>query len=202
MLRSIVEELSSPRFVRFLSTLTGIPGLFLDRSLEGSGLHQSRRGGFLNIHTDFAIHPHHANWRRRVNVLVYFNEGWKDTYGGHLEFWNRGVTRCVQRIAPIFNRCVIFTTHEHSFHGHPRPLACPAAMTRKSLALYYYTEEPGPVEVRATRYRPLPGDGLRRVLIHLDNIALSIYDRARRRLGFHDSAFSRFVRRLPGRKRR
>src|SRR5262249_20232390 len=40
---------------------------------------------------------------------------------------------------PTFNRCVVFNTDATSFHGHPDPLACPADVTRRSIALYYYT---------------------------------------------------------------
>jgi hypothetical protein len=47
--------------------------------------------------------------------------------------------QCVRSYLPKFNRVVIFTTTETSFHGHPEPLSCPEHMSRKSLALYYYT---------------------------------------------------------------
>ena len=49
------------------------------------------------------------------------------------------MSRCVRRILPVFNRCVIFNTNDVSYHGHPDPLECPAEMTRKSIAIYYYT---------------------------------------------------------------
>ena len=47
-------------------------------------------------------------------------------------------------IAPLFNRLVVFNTTKHSFHGHPKPLNTPPSVTRKSLALYYFTSEPSP----------------------------------------------------------
>ena len=46
---------------------------------------------------------------------------------------------CHQKILPIFNRCVVFSTTDFSYHGHPDPLTCPEDRTRKSLALYYYS---------------------------------------------------------------
>ena len=46
---------------------------------------------------------------------------------------------CKVKISPNFNKLVIFNTTDYSFHGHPNPLACPEDVTRKSLALYYYT---------------------------------------------------------------
>ena len=49
------------------------------------------------------------------------------------------MNQCVRSYLPKFNRVVIFTTTETSFHGHPEPLSCPEHMSRKSLALYYYT---------------------------------------------------------------
>jgi hypothetical protein len=55
-LGAVVDELNSPEFVSWLSALTGIPCLTADPMLEGGGLHQSVRGGFLNLHTDFSHH--------------------------------------------------------------------------------------------------------------------------------------------------
>src|SRR5207253_7370897 len=88
-----VQELNSPDFVSWLCDLTGIPGLMPDPSLEGGGLHQSARGGFLNIHTDFSMHHYHKNWRRRVNLILYLNKGWQEAWGGAIEFWETSMRR-------------------------------------------------------------------------------------------------------------
>ena len=146
--RWLLYQLNSSVFVNFLEELTGVGGLIPDPHFEGGGLHQIERGGFLKIHADFNRHPK-LNLDRRLNLLLYLNEDWKDDYGGHLELWDREVARCVKRIAPVFNRCVVFTTTDFSFHGHPEPLACPPAVTRKSLALYYYSNG------RPARSRPV-----------------------------------------------
>ena len=45
----------------------------------------------------------------------------------------------MQSVNPVFNRCVVFSTTSAAFHGHPDPLQCPPDVTRKSVALYYYT---------------------------------------------------------------
>jgi hypothetical protein len=97
---------------------------------------------------------------------------------------------------------VVFNTDPDSFHGHPEPLACPAHVTRKSLALYYFTAETRPFLVRSTEYRARPGDRLRGVGIYLDKMALRGYDRAKRVLGLDDRLASRllgFLARLRGR---
>jgi len=191
-LRSVLDELQSPRFVAFLSRLTGIEDLLIDESLEGGGLHQSVAGGFLNIHADFTVHPRHRNWRRRVNLLLYLNEEWRPEYGGDLEFWSTDMARCEAVVAPIGNRAVIFTTDADSFHGHPEPMRCPPGVARQSLALYYFTSEDHPL-VRSTDYRARPGDGARSVVIYVDKHALRTYDWAKRHLGLSDRSISKFL---------
>ena len=56
-----------------------------------------------------------------------------------LELWDQKLQSRVQNIAPVFNRCVIFNTDADSYHGHPETLETPSGVTRKSIALYYYT---------------------------------------------------------------
>src|SRR6266567_8317118 len=55
---NVVDVLNSPPFVSWLGELTGISHLIADPALEGGGLHQSSRAGFLNVHTDFSVHHH------------------------------------------------------------------------------------------------------------------------------------------------
>lgn len=199
-LRSIAEALNSPRFVSILSDLTGIDGLFADEGMEGGGLHQSLRGGFLNVHADFTVHPLHPNWRRRVNLLLYFNDDWPPSYGGALEFWSTDMQERVRTVEPRGNRVVIFNTDSDSFHGHPDPLTCPPGVSRQSLALYYFTVESRPL-IRSTEYRSRPGEGLRGILIYLDKQVLRIYDRTKRRLGISDALIDRVLRRWHLRRR-
>lgn len=194
-LRALADELNSPEFVGWLSTLTGIPGLIADPGLEGGGLHQSARGGFLNVHTDFSLHHYQKNWRRRVNVIVYLNPGWQEDWGGALEFWEKGMRRCGAKYPPLLNHAVIFTTDERSLHGFPDPLKCPKGVARKSLAFYYYTvEEQVKATAHSTDYFARPNDTWKeRALIWLDKKALDAYSRAKARLGFSDEFASKVL---------
>lgn len=199
-LLNIIDELQSKEFCAYLSELTGIPNLLADESLDGGGLHQSKRGGYLNIHADFTAHPRKDRWRRRVNVLVYLNEGWQDEYGGQFELWDREMKGCVKKISPIFNRSVIFSTDKDTFHGHPHPMTCPEGATRKSIALYYFTEEDHPL-AQATLYKAAPEDSFkRRLFIKLDNVALRVYDKLRRRLKISDKIAATILKILGGGK--
>ena len=104
----------------------------------GGGIHRIKRGGFLKIHSDTNFHPD-FNLDRRLNLLLYLNKNWNDKYGGELELWDKKMKKCVKKIAPLFNRAVIFSTDDNSYHGHPDPLNCPENVVRQSLALYYYS---------------------------------------------------------------
>jgi 2OG-Fe(II) oxygenase superfamily len=137
----ILNNLNSFAITNFLEKLTGIEGLIADPHFHGGALHQILRGGKLKIHADFN-YLEKLQLYRRINVLLYLNKNWKEDYGGHVELWDKNMRGCVHKIAPIFNRCVIFNTDSTSYHGHPEPLDCPEHITRKSIALYYYTSAP------------------------------------------------------------
>jgi len=137
-IRDFLNDMNSFEMLLWLETLTGIEGLIPDPYFGGGGLHQIEPGGFLKVHADFNVHPK-LNLDRRLNMLIYLNRDWKDEYGGHLELWSKDAREWRKRIVPTFNRTVIFSTTDTSFHGHPHPLTCPPGMTRKSVSLYYYT---------------------------------------------------------------
>ena len=138
-IKSFFDFLNSNFFLDFLQNLTSIKEkLMADPHLEGGGLHEIKSGGVLKIHTDFNRHPF-LDLDRRVNVLVYLNKNWKDSYGGHLELWNKNMSSCEKKILPSFNTMAIFSTTDFSNHGHPDPLNCPIEISRKSIALYYFS---------------------------------------------------------------
>lgn len=130
--------MNSQPMLDFLSQLTGIQNLIPDPSFEGGGFHQILPGGFLKIHADFNKHRM-TGLDRRLNVLVYLNEDWEESYGGHFELWDTEMKGCVKKILPLFNRMAMFSTTDYSYHGHPDQLTCPADRSRKSMAFYYYT---------------------------------------------------------------
>ncbi len=158
--RHMLNEFNSMAFIMFLEELTGISGLIPDPHFRGGALHQILPGGSLAVHADF----NRDTWReldRRINVLIYFNKDWKEEHGGHIELWNKDMTECIVKAAPLFNRCLIFNTTSTSFHGHPDPLNCPDGETRNSIALYYYTNGRPQHEVtreHSTLWQDRPGE--------------------------------------------
>ena len=155
--RHLLAQLNSATAIDFLEALTGIHGLVPDPHYFGGGMHQIEPGGFLEVHADFNLHPR-TKLERRLNLLIYLNEDWSPDYGGALELWDRDMQSCRASVAPIFNRCVVFSTTSTSYHGHPHPLACPPGRTRKSLALYYYSRSEAPVQPHNTLWLDRSGD--------------------------------------------
>ncbi len=137
-LRDFFGFFNSNAIVTLLESLTTIPSLIPDPHFSGGGFHETSKGGKLGIHADFRVNDKlHIN--RRINMIIYLNKNWKEEYGGQLELWDKKMKSKVHSILPVFNRCVIFNTDADSFHGHPDPLTTPDNVTRKSIALYYYT---------------------------------------------------------------
>lgn len=136
--RRLYWELNANPFVGILEKITGIDGIIADPHMAGGGVHRTKTGGYLKVHADFNKHPQ-LSLDRRLNLLIYLNEDWLPEYGGDLELWSADMKECVQKIAPIAGRCVIFGTTSTSFHGHPHPLTCPEDRSRDSVALYYYS---------------------------------------------------------------
>ena len=138
-IKDFFNFLNSQIFLNFLQTITSIKeNLIADEQLNGGGLHEIKTGGLLKVHTDFSKHPTN-NFDRRVNVLIYLNKDWKEQYKGCLELWDKEMKNCKQKILPSFNKMVIFSTTDFSNHGHPDPIECPKNISRKSIALYYFS---------------------------------------------------------------
>jgi hypothetical protein len=151
-------------FLGLISAITGIPDLLYDPHYFGGGTHENRHGQDLDAHVDFNRHPA-THTHRRLNLIVYLNPEWDEAWGGCLELHSdpRSEANRTLTVAPLFNRAVIFETTEWSWHGFPR-IDLPEGkreLSRKSIALYFYTKERPQEELADTHStiyvdRPLP----------------------------------------------
>jgi Rps23 Pro-64 3,4-dihydroxylase Tpa1-like proline 4-hydroxylase len=144
--------LNSKEFIKQLQKITGIPKLHPDIGLHGGGLHIHGRGGKLNVHLDYSIHPK-LKLQRKLNLIIYLEEDWNPEWGGNLEFWSHNQVKNkpqdkIVTIDNVFNRAVLFDTTQNSWHGFPNPLTCPEGKYRKSLAVYYLTDPPEGTDTR------------------------------------------------------
>jgi Rps23 Pro-64 3,4-dihydroxylase Tpa1-like proline 4-hydroxylase len=158
-------ELAGPHFLKTLEKVTGMWGLMGDPYMFGGGLHATGVGGKLAIHADYNKHPF-FKLDRRLNLLIYLNEGWTEENAGWLELWEQDMSSCAKRVLPAFNRTVIFSTTKTSFHGQPEPVLGPAGVSRKSIALYYFSNgradegfPPDESESHSTLWQERPDSG-------------------------------------------
>ncbi len=87
--------------------------------------------------TDFNWH-NKLKLHRRINVLIYLNPDWEDEWGGFLDIASPDFTE-KKSIKPLFNRTLIFSTDDFSFHCHQDPLQCP----EEGRLLFIITPEKG-----------------------------------------------------------
>ena len=153
------EALNTPEFYKALSVITGIENLYSVEDALGMGVHQGGDGSYLDIHIDFNIHSV-RNIHRRINLLIFLNKDWQESYGGMLELWNNNVSKLEKSILPIINRCVIFETNEISYHGYNK-INVPEGITRKSFYGYFYTDlREGAAGYHDTVFKARPEDGI------------------------------------------
>lgn len=148
-------NLCSREFSNILSTIFGVP-LYADIGLNGGGWHMHGRGGKLNVHKDYSLHPK-IQYQRKLNIIIHLSEDWNNNWGGGLQMWSHdeATNKPKEKVKYVdikFNRAVFFDTTQNSWHGLPDPLSCPEGVYRKTLALYYVTPAKEGVD---TRYRAL-----------------------------------------------
>lgn len=171
--REIFEELRARPFADFLGDVTGFPGLAATESMDGAGLHQIRDGGFHNVHADKNRDPVRGYYHR-LSLIIYLNDGWRVGSPGALELWDNDLANCVRKVDPIFNRCIIFEVHDYAYHGYAK-LELPPDRTRKSLAMWYLSPEPGRFQAPAPRnvkFALRPTDGLDVRIKHFARLAV------------------------------
>ena len=156
-MRALLYAFNSWPFIKILENITGVKGLIPDPYFMGAGFHEINQGGHLSIHADFNHHKP-MDLERRLNVLIYLNKDWKEEYGGQLELWDTKMVGMVKSMTPAFNKCVIFNTNSDSYHGNPSLVDHPKGVSRKSIALYYYTSTWSAAKRdHTTQFRPRAG---------------------------------------------
>lgn len=142
-------ELSSKNFTSYLEDLTGIDDLIADYGLHAGGMHLHASNGRLNLHQDAKLHPK-LGLVRKLNIIVYLNKNWQDSWGGNLEFWTDKDGEPFEKavsVSPKFNRAVIFQTDGDFWHGLPEMIAAPNGENRQSIAMFYYIENKDHLEL-------------------------------------------------------
>ena len=140
-----VRILNSSLFLKAMAEKIGIKKIVPDPYFAGGWLNVTMKGGLLDVHVDGNYHD--ATWlNRRLNAIVYLNPSWEESWGGEFGIYDDTWLNCIKKVPPLFNRLVIFDTHDRSFHWLPDPVNFPENEPRRSIILYYYTKESRPSE--------------------------------------------------------
>lgn len=135
-IQSLFYMLSTSEIISLFSDLSGIKDLEYDPYLHGAGLHAHPRYGRLNLHLDYEKHPHLQDKERRLNIILFLSQNWKDDWKGDNQLWDNQLKSFISTKVK-FNRAIIFQTNNISWHGLPDKIMCPEGVFRKSLAYYY-----------------------------------------------------------------
>ena len=140
-----IRILNSAIFLKALSSIMDIPKIIPDPYFTGGGLNLTRKGGLLDVHVDGNYHDA-TGLNRRLNAILYLNPDWDDSWGGEFGLYDSSGENLLKKVAPIFNRLVVFDSHDKSYHGLPDPVNFPKDKPRRSIILYYYTKDSRPDE--------------------------------------------------------
>lgn len=124
LLASLFSQWESQEFVKQLSNLTGF-SLKTDPTRNFWGVHTYNSGDKLDIHVDAGLHPITMQ-KKQITIGLYLSVNYEDSNGCALEIWDgtsAGVlSHKVASITPQFNRFIMFTCNDISWHGNPEPL--------------------------------------------------------------------------------
>lgn len=191
--KKLINYLNSKEFILNLERLTGIKNLISDPGLEGGGIHVTKKNGYLKIHSDFESHIINKTWKRKINLLIYFNKGFDDDYNGNIELYSKDLKNKVEYL-PEFNSVVIFNTNKNSYHGHPNLFNPKNNEIRKSIALYYYVNQQEALPLKETNFQPLPNDSLvSRLVMKFDQFLLRIFSYLKRHKIINDKIITNFI---------
>jgi len=123
----LISILNSSEFTNNIKKKLKMKNLYSDPGLNGGGLHIMGKGGKLNPHLDYVIHPK-LNIKRKFNLIIFVTSNWKDKNGGEICFFGKNKKNknmpgeMVKKIVPKFNRAILFDTSMYSWHAVSRIL--------------------------------------------------------------------------------
>jgi Rps23 Pro-64 3,4-dihydroxylase Tpa1-like proline 4-hydroxylase len=144
-LKQLYDNFTSEAFIKKLSDLTGY-NLFKDPDKNFWGVNKYKSGGKLDVHVDSSVHTR-TKQKKQVILGLYLSYNWKEEYGCELEIWEGENSKnntpklfqCADKIAPLFNRLLIFTNNDCAWHGTKEAL-CPPDSERIFIILSYFSD--------------------------------------------------------------
>jgi Rps23 Pro-64 3,4-dihydroxylase Tpa1-like proline 4-hydroxylase len=167
LLEEVIYAFQNEKLIHAIADICDIKELQADENLYAGGLSLMEKDNFLNPHLDNSHDKDRNRWRA-LNLLYYVTPNWTSKDGGNLEIWPRGLQQAPTIIESKFNRLVIMTTHQKSWHSVSKILK---ADVRCCVSNYYFSKEPllASDTFHITTFRGRSSQKTRDVLLRIDN---------------------------------
>jgi len=167
ILEELIYAFQDDRVVNLIKEVCEIKDLVPDKNLYAGGLSSMKHSQFLNPHLDNSHDKERNRWRV-LNLLFYVSPNWKDSNGGHLQIWPRGLKQDQITLHSRFNRLIVMATHNKSWHS-VSPVTVDAS--RNCVSNYYFssTALSKTDKFHVTTFRGRPHQKIRNYILKIDS---------------------------------
>lgn len=138
LLEDLIYAFQDEKVIQLISEICGLEEVYGDENLYAGGLSLMGKDNFLNPHLDNSHDKDRERWRV-LNLLYYVTPNWTIENGGNLEVWPNGLKQAQTTIESKFNRLVVMTTHQKSWHSVSKVLK---EDIRCCVSNYYFSKQP------------------------------------------------------------
>ncbi|AUC20786.1 MULTISPECIES: 2OG-Fe(II) oxygenase [Polaribacter] len=167
LLEEVIYAFQDKRVVGLVSEICELKEVYSDENLYAGGLSLMEKDNFLNPHLDNSHDKDRNRWRV-LNLLYYVSPDWTADNGGNLEIWPEGLQKKATTIVSKFNRLVVMTTHQNSWHSVSK---VEKDAVRCCVSNYYFSNTPILVSdtFHVTTFRGRSSEKVKDVFLRIDN---------------------------------
>jgi Rps23 Pro-64 3,4-dihydroxylase Tpa1-like proline 4-hydroxylase len=167
LLEEVIYAFQDKKVVALVSEICQLEEVFEDEHLYAGGLSLMKKDNFLNPHLDNSHDKDRNRWRV-LNLLYYVTPNWNTENGGHLEIWPKGLKNTQTILESKFNRLVVMTTHQNSWHSVSKVLKDDI---RCCVSNYYFSATPILVSdtFHITTFRGRSSEKVKDIFLRVDN---------------------------------
>lgn len=167
LLEQIIYAFQDDKIIQLIAEICELEEVFGDEKLYAGGLSLMGKDNFLNPHLDNSHDKDRNRWRV-LNLLYYVTPNWTQENGGNLEIWPNGLEQAQTTIESKFNRLVVMTTHQKSWHSVSKVLK---EDVRCCVSNYYFSKQPflESDTFHVTTFRGRSSEKVRDLFLRADN---------------------------------
>ena len=167
LLEELIYAFQDEKVIQLISEICDLEEVYGDENLYAGGLSLMEKDNFLNPHLDNSHDKDRERWRV-LNLLYYVTPNWTKENGGNLEVWPNGLKQAQTTIESKFNRLVVMTTHQKSWHSVSKVLK---QDIRRCVSNYYFSNTPllESDTFHVTTFRGRSSEKVKDLILRVDN---------------------------------